>query len=430
MSDIVIYGRGKTGQSLLKLLQKQGKRAIFYDELQGFEAICDFTKDTTVLLSPGVNPSAKGVILARQRGSKIVSELDYCFPLCKAPCISVTGTNGKTTTCELINHILKNVGKTVHLLGNGGVPFSEKVSDCNPSDVVVLESSSFQLNYCKVFSPNVSLITNLAVDHLDHHKSFGDYALAKQNNFVNQTKNAFAIFNYDDKNAFDLSQKCRCHTLFYSTNNTFANCYIDGKFVYLNTFGNVQKHSSQPLANMYAHNQGNCLGAILACSLFGVTLEQSLGAISTYNFLPHRMQIVAQFRGVTFVDDSKGTNVHATVNACKSVVGNVALILGGSQKGYSFDEIFAGMSPDVRYMCASGDTAEDIANCGKKYGKTVHVFNDIKDCVKGCFDAIKSIGGTVLMSNACASFDKFGSYAERGNYFQRIVEELKIESQI
>ena len=430
MADIVIYGRGKTGKSLHKLLQKQGKCAIFYDDINGFDKSFEFLQDTTVLLSPGVKPNAKGLISAKQAGAKIVSELEYCFPLCKAPCVSVTGTNGKTTTCELIYHILWYAKKSARLLGNGGVPFAEQVLDCLPNDIVVLESSSFQLANVRSFAPKVSLLTNLATDHLDYHASMAEYSLAKQNNFINQPADAFAIFNADDKNALALSQKCRCNTLFYSTSNKFANCFYDGKRVCLNLLGNVERCESDVLAKMYLHNQSNCLGAILACSVFGVTLQQSLDAICTYQFPPHRMQVVANFCGVTFVDDSKGTNVHATVNACKAINGNIALILGGSQKGYQFDEIFQSASNDIVYICATGQTAPDIATCGQKYGKKVHLFDDIKACVNGCFNWLKGIGGTVLMSNACASFDKFSGYVERGNYFRQVVEELKVESQV
>lgn len=430
MTGIVIYGRGKTGQGLYKLLQKQGKKAFFFDDDKGFDFPYQFSKNTTLIVSPGVKPTAKGLLLAKSCGAKIVGELEYCFPLCKSPCISVTGTNGKTTTCQLIYHVLKNCNKSVYLLGNGGVPFAENVLDCSADDIVVLESSSFQLYHCNNFAPKVSLFTNLAVDHLDYHKNMADYSLAKQNNFLHQQNDHFAIFNADDKNALALSRKSKCNTLFYSTTNVNANCYLHNNNVVLNILGKVQKCSAKTLSQMFVHNQSNCLGAILACAIFGVTLQDCLQAISTFNFPDHRMQVVDSFCRVTFVDDSKGTNVHATVSACKCIKGNLALILGGSQKGYCFDEIFTNLSPLVKYVCASGQTATDIANCGKKYGKTVHIFDDLKECVQSSFDVLKNVGGTVLMSNACASFDKFSGYAQRGNYFRQLVEGLKIENQV
>lgn len=430
MTDIVIYGRGKTGQSVFKLLQKQGKKAVFFDDDKGFDFPYQFSKNTTLIVSPGVKPTAKGLLFAKSCGAKIVGELEYCFPLCKSPCISVTGTNGKTTICQLIYHVLKNCNKSVYLLGNGGVPFAENVLDCSAQDIVVLESSSFQLYHCNNFAPKVSLFTNLAVDHLNYHKNMADYSLAKQNNFLHQQNDHFAIFNADDKNALALSRKSKCNTLFYSTTNVNANCYLHNNNVVLNILGKVQKCSAKTLSQMFVHNQSNCLGAILACAIFGVTLQDCLQAIYTFNFPDHRMQVVDSYCGVTFVDDSKGTNVHATISACKCIKGNLALILGGSQKGYCFDEIFTNLSPLVKYVCASGQTATDIANCGKKYGKTVHIFDDLKECVQSSFDALKNVGGTVLMSNACASFDKFSGYAQRGNYFRQLVEELKIENQV
>lgn len=430
MTDIVIYGRGKTGQSLHRLLQKQCKKAIFFDDNRGFDRPYQFSKNTTVIVSPGVKPTAKGLLLAKSCGAKIVGELEYCFPLCKSPCVSVTGTNGKTTTCQLIYRILQSCNKSAYLLGNGGVPFARHVLDCSADDIVVLESSSFQLYHCNNFAPKVSLFTNLAVDHLDYHNSMADYSLAKQNNFLHQQNDCFAIFNADDKNTLALSRKSRCNTLFYSTTNVNANCYIKDNKVVLNLFGKVQKCFAKPLFQMFEHNRSNCLGAILACAVFGVTLRDCLQAISTFACPDHRMQVVDSFCNVTFVDDSKGTNVHATVSACKCIKGNLALILGGSQKGYCFDDIFINLPTSVKYVCASGQTAVDIADCGKKYGKTVDIFDDLKGCVQSSFDALKNVGGTVLMSNACASFDKFSGYAQRGNYFRQLVGELKIENQV
>lgn len=430
MTDIVIYGRGKTGQSLYKLLQKQGKTAIFFDDTQGFDCSYQFSKNTTVIVSPGVKPTAKGLLLAKKCGAKIVGELEYCFPLCKSPCVSVTGTNGKTTTCQLIYHILQFCNKSAYLLGNGGVPFAQHVLDCSAQDIVVLESSSFQLYRSNNFAPKVSLFTNLAVDHLDYHKNMADYSLAKQNNFLHQQSDCFAIFNADDKNTLALSQKSKCNTLFYSTTNVHANCYLCNNNVVLNLFGKVQKCSAKAISQMFVHNQSNCLGAILACSVLGVTLYDCVQAIFTFTFPDHRMQVVDSFCSVTFVDDSKGTNVHATVSACRCIKGNLALILGGSQKGYCFDDIFTNLSPSVKCVCVSGQTATDIANCGKKYGIIVHIFDDLKECVQSSFYVLKNIGGTVLMSNACASFDKFSGYAQRGDYFRQLVGELKIENQV
>ena len=232
MSDIIIYGRGKTGQSLMKMLQKLGKSAIFYDDATGFDGEDDFAPDSVVLLSPGVAPSAKGLQLARKRGAQLVSELEYCFPYCKGKCISVTGTNGKTTTCEMIYHVLQKCNFASRLLGNGGVPLSKQVLEISPNELVVLESSSFQLVDSNTFAPFVSVFTNLAVDHINYHGSFEEYAKAKENNFAHQ-RQGYALFNLDDSNVVELSQKCKCNRLYYSIGDTHANCYYDGERVVL-----------------------------------------------------------------------------------------------------------------------------------------------------------------------------------------------------
>lgn len=424
MTDIIIYGRGKTGQSLRKMLQRLGKTAIFYDDKQGFDGDGGFSENSFVLLSPGVKPSSNGVSIATQAGAKLVSELEYCFPLCQGRCISVTGTNGKTTTCEMIFHLLKSASMPCRLLGNGGTPISAEVLDVEKEEYVVLESSSFQLMNSTHFAPYISVFTNLACDHLDYHGSYEDYVLAKVNNFVHQI-DGYAIFNADDENVVELSHQCKCKRLYYSTTDSTANCYIDGEQAVVNVDGVTSAAHLESLQKYAKHNLSNALAALLAAYVVGIPLDKAIDMLSAYRLLPHRLQFVAALNGVTFVDDSKGTNVHATVSAINNYAQqNLALILGGSDKGEQFDDIFVNLGSNVIAVTASGDTAERIASCGKKYGVDVEVFDDIQQATSHCYKALLSTGGVVLMSNACASFDKFGGYAERGDYFQQVVKGL------
>lgn len=425
MTDIIVYGRGKTGQSLRKMLQKLGKTSLFYDDKQGFDGNGSFSGNSLVLLSPGVKPNSQGVLTAAKAGAKLVSELEYCFPLCKGRCISVTGTNGKTTTCEMIFHLLRSASMPCRLLGNGGTPLSAEVLDVEQDEYVVLESSSFQLTNATDFSPYISVFTNLACDHLDYHASFDDYAAAKINNFIHQI-DGYAIFNADDENVVKLSKQCKCKHLYYSITDTAANCYVDGEQVVVNVDG-VRCVSRLKTLQTYAkHNLSNALAALLTAHIVGITLDTAIDMLSTYRLLPHRMQFVATLDGVNFVDDSKGTNVHATVSAIANYAQqNLALILGGSDKGEQFDDIFVNLNSNTVVVTASGDTAERIANCGKKHGIDVAVFDDIRQATLHCYKALLARGGgVVLMSNACASFDKFGGYAERGDYFQQVVKGL------
>lgn len=424
MSDIIIYGRGKTGQSLKSLAQKEGLKTIFYDDTVGFDFEKSFEKDDVVWLSPGVKPDATGLLAAQKVGCAIVGEFDLCFSLCRSKCVSVTGTNGKTTICQLIWHILKNNDVACRLLGNGGVPFSSQIDKTKSDEVVVLESSSFQLSTVKKFSPYISVLSNVASDHLDYHGSFENYLQAKLNNFVHQSQSDFSVFNVDDPYAAQLSAVSPSQVLCYSVDKQ-TNCYYRSNFVCMNLFGKNIEAYCPFLATLPRHNRSNALCAILVCAILGVDVIKSCEALESFQFLPHRLEIVNSFNGVTFVDDSKATNVHATVSALQCYENTpLALILGGSDKNCSFDEIFVNMGTNVRLVCAVGKTAEKIRSTAKKYSCDVKIYEDFAVAVKSCYQRLKNIGGVVLMSNACASFDLFESYSERGELFAKIVGDL------
>lgn len=423
MSDIIVYGRGKTGQSLIKMLQKLDIDATIYDDAIGFKSDAKFTKDSIVLLSPGVPPCAKGLQIAKVAGCQIKGELEFCFPYCNGKCISVTGTNGKTTTCEMIYHILCRCGLPSRLLGNGGIPFSSQVLDIDKDETVVLESSSFQLSGCNNFAPYVSIFTNIAPDHLNYHADFDEYVQCKLNNFIYQ-KNGFAIFNADDKLVVELSNKSKSHTLYYSLVDCRANCFISDNKVVLVDGGYHATADAKQLLQFAKHNVSNALAAILACYCVGIEPSRSTKALSDFKLSAHRLQFVAFFNGVTFVDDSKATNVHATVSALNCFEEDMALILGGSDKGEYFDDIFTDRKTNLKHVVSVGETAFKIRNCAQKYGVFVEILGNLKEAVHYCYAKMKQKGGVVLMSNACASFDSFSGYDERGDYFQKVVKEI------
>ncbi|MCM1289211.1 MAG: UDP-N-acetylmuramoyl-L-alanine--D-glutamate ligase [Corallococcus sp.] len=425
MSDIIVYGRGKTGQSLCDMVRTLGDTPIMYDDERGFENGRFFQKTDTVVLSPGVKPTAFGVTCAKELGAKTIGELDFCFPYCKGKCVSVTGTNGKTTTTQLIYHILQHAAFPSRLLGNGGVPFSKEVLDVTEKEIVVLETSSFQLNDAVCFSPYISVVTNVAVDHLDYHGDFGGYVKAKRNNFSHQQSDAFAIFNADDDLALEISMQSGAYTLYYSTLNSNANCYYRSGELHLNVFGETIIFACPYFETLSKHNLSNALCAVLVCFLLGVDVDAACKSLPTYRFLPHRLQTVKRFDGVTFVDDSKATNVHATLSALECYANTpLALILGGSDKGCDFSELFAGIKSNVKMICVVGETAKKMQAAAKRYFLDVIECNDYKDAVSKCYRKMRTIGGVVLMSNACASFDFFNNYEERGDRFAQIVEEM------
>ena len=418
MSNIVIYGRGKTGMELLKMLQKDNN-VVLCDDKDGINPESIEIDNTDLLaLSPGVFPIRPLVRKCLDRGVRVVSELQLAWERFKGKTVAVTGTNGKTTVVTMLSHVLDRLGVDNILCGNVGIPFAHFADD---SGIAIVECSSFQLKYCDTFSPYVSIFTNVDSDHTDYHGSVEDYIKSKCNIFRRQ-RDGYAIFNADDSNVLDLSGECNCRTLFYSTTNKCANCYIDGKDVVLNTVDKFIRVQSEKIATMYRHNQSNVLAVLLALYCLGVDFAESVTAAESYTFLPHRLQLVGSCGKVDFVNDSKATNVHATLSALKSVQGNIALIAGGSDKDTDFHPLAKGIGSNVRLVCTIGQTADSIAACLRKTGCTVVKCSSMEEAVNVCFDSLKHCGGTVLLSPACASFDMYNSYIERGEHFTAVVK--------
>lgn len=419
----IVYGNGKTGQALAKMLEKQGKNAIIFDDdvakSQINKSDLCFDDETTLILSPGVKWNSDVVVLAKKCGAFVTGELNYCSKMLGGKMISVTGTNGKTTVCGLISHVLQRSGTENLLLGNGGVPLASHVFT---DKLVVHESSSFQLADCTCFNPYVSVLVSLDVDHLDYHGSVQNYVSAKCNNFAHQSKNHFAVFNADDKNVVEVSERCGCHKLFYGLKNPSADLFLQGDTCYL---GGKPVAKSSYFTALCGHNKGNVLCACLVASLFGVSFQNALDYAQSYTFLPHRMQVVERKNGVTFVDDSKGTNVHATLSALQSLGGNVVLVVGGFDKGYGFDALFENLPKNVVFVAATGDTAQKIAQSAQKFQYiNLCVCQSLEQAVAKCYDVLKNVGGTLIMSNACSSFDRYSGYAERGEAFCKAVKNL------
>ncbi|MBR2974151.1 MAG: UDP-N-acetylmuramoyl-L-alanine--D-glutamate ligase, partial [Clostridia bacterium] len=324
MSDIVIYGAGKTGMALKSLLQHNDV-AIYDDVPSKCSGVVDWEKVKLVITSPGIAPTSKFVAQCRQRGVKVVGELQFCYWLCNNPIVSVTGTNGKTTVTQLIKHMMEACNKKCSLLGNGGTPFSQNIAHLEDDTIVVLESSSFQLDDCVDFAPNVSAFTNLAPDHLDYHQSYANYVEAKCNNFVHQKDNQWAIFNMDDANVVELSTKCKAGKLYFSTIKP-CNCYYKDGYVIVDFQGTMQKVKFE--SSYSQHNLSNVLCAALCVAALGLDVKQALQNIADFKFDKHRLQFVASVNGVRFVDDSKATNLHAVISALHSIEGKACLILG------------------------------------------------------------------------------------------------------
>lgn len=421
--NIIIYGMGTTGQALCKLLAQGNNLYCYDDNISQYNHIdsIDFANIDYCICSPGIANNTRFFQLLSDNGTKIIGELEYCASRCPATMVSVTGTNGKTTITQMIQHILIRHDISSYLLGNGGVPFSSKLNSITKQDIVVLESSSFQLERCVEFAPYISLFANIGEDHIDYHQSMEKYILAKINNFCHQHSGQYAIFNADDI-CSQLADGCRCTTMFYSRQIP-CNCYIENNNVVLNN-QSLCKCDMGILANYTPFNQSNALAAILACSLMGVPLRSAVQYLDSFVFDAHRNQYVATVDGVDFFDDSKATNVAAVMAAIGCHDKKIALIAGGYDKGYQFDNLFDNLG-SVVHMSLIGDTAVQLSALCKRYNVSFALCDNMQQAVQRSFDAIKDVGGVVLLSPACSSFDMYDSYSHRGQHFVECVEKLK-----
>ncbi len=425
MANIIIYGAGVTGRALQRSLVLDNNIWL-YDDNANYSSIamCDIPYDCIdmCIVSPGIDDRAPLLAELHDREIPIVGEWQYCFDRCGDTIVSVTGTNGKTTITQMIHKILDDNSMNNALLGNGGIAWS---SDIGTGDrVTVLESSSFQLDKSGNFAPYISVLSNISSDHISYHGSMDNYISSKCHNFGKQNSSQWAIFNADDTISVKLADRCTAIALTYSVANDNANCYITNGQVIIN-IDNTVSCDMGVLSSYCTHDKSNALSAILVCYLLGVDITNSIKSLDSYIVGRHKLQHICTCGGISYIDDSKATNIHATLSAIDSVSGSISLILGGSSKGYGFDELIGNLPSRVVGVAVVGDTTQMILDSCTKYEVDCVVCNDMKTAVLHSKHMLPH-GGTVLLSPACASFDKYHSYADRGDHFANIVAEVSL----
>ncbi len=452
----LVVGLKKSGVGAIKLLLKNGEEVFAYDKDKEvvknlFAKNCDekfkkLNKNNEkfvilkklsakniknidiVVLSPGVF-SKKLDALFKKYNKKVISELDLASKFCKAPILAITGTNGKTTTVSLLFEMFKNVNKKTCLVGNVGISFCEKVFDGN-MDLAICEASSFQLEKVESFSPQIVGFLNICDDHLDRYNSFDEYFKAKQNIFKNFTETNIAVFNYDDKRLFDFS-KTICSRKYYFSLKTLPDdlfgAYVLDEQIVFKLCKSEFKLNLREISLLGEHNLCNVMCAGLMALLYGVTFENVKNAIK--NFIPpkHRIEFVKKVDGVSFYDDSKGTNIASTLSAVNCFKEKILLMLGGEDKNENFNNLFSKLPKNVSRILCFGRTKRKILNSAKKCGfKNIIACKNMKDAFN-FLNTKQMEESVVLLSPACSSFDQFSSYEERGNYFKSLVWGLKNE---
>jgi len=474
---IAVVGLGKTGQELLKFLVKQNPA-----ELVGLDAKkvscptfakvsagrqlagvrCQFGKNylknlaefNIVFVSPGISADLPEIKYARDAGVEITSETELFFNLCPAKIIGVTGTNGKTTTVKLLETILKSVVgsqlSNVFTGGNIGQPLINQLDQIKKNDLVLLELSSFQLENLKK-SPNISVILNITPDHLDRHPDMDEYQRAKANIIKYQNAGDFAVLNFDDPATYKLSKHVTFNLIGFSRtreleNGVFAkNGEISYKFTKSPAKGIGKQGVICKVSGINLLGPGN-LENVLAVSavalLCGVAPEKIADCIKKFKGLEHRIEFAGKAKGVTYYNDSKSTTPASTVMALRAFPQSVILIAGGYDKGVSFSDLAKGIfSSKVKHLVLFGQTASKIQEAvlgvqQERYGgldrlrriqtnmypNTTEVVKDLKSAMVEVKKIVQK-GDIVLFSPACASFDQFTDYKERGKKFKEMVNE-------
>lgn len=381
---------------------------------------CDF-----IVTSPGVPTNSDVLSKAIQKGIKIYSEVEFAYWFCKANIISITGTNGKTTTTALMNHILNNCGFKSVAAGNIGKPFSEIVFDLIENDFVVLETSSFQLDFIENFKPHFSIILNITPDHLDRYENdFSKYVASKINIVKNQNEDNFFIYNADDINTFSTMKNSKVQKLGFSIKKEIpVGAFLKNNDMNFAWFGKVSKvASSSDLYIKGEHNISNALPVLAISKLLNIPNQKIRESFSSFKGVEHRIEFVRELNGVEYYNDSKATNVDSVIVALKSFSKPIYLILGGKDKGNNYDDIKELVKEHVLKIYAIGSSAQKVYDYFHSFIET-EIKNSLEECVQSARKEAKQ-NSVVLLSPACASFDMFNNYEHRGKVFKEVVNKL------
>lgn len=432
--NILVYGLGKSGMACIKHLTRSSANLFIYDndkklmrnyKKNGVHLFSDdmLTDIDIIIKSPGVDPNESILQKAREQNKLVISEVEFAFLKQKSKnIIAITGTNGKTTVTELVTDMLESENKCFKC-GNIGYAFSNYIDQIQANDYVILEVSSFQLEDIDKFTPKVCVITNLAPDHLDRYSDVQDYYDAKFKIFKNQKEHDFLIVGEDVIDKIN-GQTIKAQLYHYGENNSKSGTFLKGKDVYFRNLSGeenfVCKMDDKHFSN--ANNLKNLLCAICVCCVLQKTSNIE-NIVKEFNYIEHRYERIGKVKGVEFVNDSKATNIHATLNAVKNIKTTVHLLLGGSDKGENFNILFQNMPQNVKAYLFGSTANKMVYSAIKTNFKHFKICHNMRHALQVAFKEAKR-GEMVLLSPACASFDEFKNFEERGKYFKEWVYAL------
>ena len=438
----LILGVSKSGYFAAKYILSNGGACFLYeenlsekvkekiDELLAVGAVLVNDKNVeeifdcvdAVIISPGVPINHHIAVAAKKHGIKIMGELEFGYSALVPPVIAVTGTNGKTTTVSMIKTIFENYGKKVFAVGNIGVPITEKeeeiltTKDC----VVVCETSSFQLESVIDFKPHIACVLNIAPDHLERHYTMENYVFLKKRILKNLSQTEYAVLNFDDEIVKNFADNTKAKVVWVSLKEKTNGAYVyDGKIY----FGGEEICDVNSLSLKESHNVYNSLFAVTVSKLWGVSNEIIKNSLENFKGVPHRIELIAEHDGVKFFDDSKATNTASAITAINSMTAPTVLIVGGSEKGETYDDLFVKIKENglIKHVVITGASGIKMLDSAGNIGLGNITYTRKFDVAVQIAKIIAKEGENVLLSPACASFDDFSNYEERGNAFRRLV---------
>lgn len=454
---IVVVGLGRTGMATAQFLRKRHVSVVVTDKA-GEEELGSqvdslrkigvrvelgehrpalFDEADMIVISPGVPHEIEPVRMAAYRGIPVIGEIELASRFIREPIVAVTGTNGKTTTIELLGEMLKNSGRSIFVGGNIGNPligYADRVGGADndeKAEIVVAEISSFQLDTIKTFRPHVGVLLNITPDHLDRYENFDAYVRSKLRLFENQGPDDISILNCDDPLLLSLTKNIRTQKLYFANPaENAAGATLNGSRIIINPGGRLPVNT-EPLYLDIAklklkgrHNLENVCAASLASLAVGGTMEGVQKALDSFRGLPHRLEFIRSINAVDFYNDSKATNVDAVDRALQCFSNPVILIMGGLDKGGVFETLRDAVHQYTKKIILLGAAAPKIATALGQEIATETVAS-MQAAVRRAFSSAAP-GDVVLLSPGCASFDMYTSYAERGEHFRKEVEKLKI----
>ena len=444
---ILVMGASITGIPVVEKLYQRGNDIILNDvkKIEDLKEYIESVKDLNInivagghpislakecdyiVISPGIPLDIPLIKEAKSLGKEVISEIELAYRLIDAEIAAITGTNGKTTTTTLLGEMLNNNKIKAFVAGNIGSPMIMKIDEAKPDDIFVLEVSSFQLESTVCFKPNISAILNITPDHLNWHKSMKNYINSKCKIFTNQTSEDFTILNKDDPVTAKLKNKPKSKVLFFSRKELLEEgAFIEDGYLKVKLDGKLTNIiHKKDIFIPGNHNIENSLAASLMAYCLGIEPSIIKKTLMEFRGVEHRIEYVCTINGVDYYNDSKGTNPESSTKALESMKKPIILIAGGYDKGSDYEKFINAFDGKVKTLILIGETSEKIECEAKKQGFLK--INRVKDLEEAVYKAkeMSEPGETVLLSPACASWDMFKNFEERGTAFKSIVHGIR-----